>query len=71
MSSRGGLICLACGGELPEPLRHTASLRCHDCRDLNVPLRVELARWEHALRRSILDRFEPEVPRLQPLADVA
>jgi hypothetical protein len=73
MSSQGGLICLACGGELAEPLRHTASLRCHDCRDLNAPLRVEHAGWELALRlrRSILDRGEPESPRWQPLADLA
>jgi len=60
------LICLACGGELPEPLRRTASLRCHDCRDLNAPLRVEHARWERALRlrRSIVDGGEPEGWRL-------
>jgi hypothetical protein len=63
MFSQSPLICLACGGELPEPLRRTASLRCHDCRDLNAPLRVEHARWERALmlRRS----------RWQPLADAA
>ena len=69
----GGFICLACGGELPEPLRRTASLRCHDCRELNAPLRVEHARWERGLRlrRSKLDRGEPEGPRWQPLADVA
>jgi len=64
-------ICIACGGELPEPLRRTASLRCHDCRDLNAPLRVEHARWERALRlrRSILDGGEVE--GWQPLAGVA
>jgi hypothetical protein len=42
---------------LAEPLRLVASLRCHDCRDLNAPLRVEHARWERS--------------PWQPLADVA
>jgi hypothetical protein len=63
MFSQDPFICFACGGELPEPLRRTASLRCHDCRDLNAPLRFEHARWERALR---LRRS-----RWQPLADVA
>jgi hypothetical protein len=44
-----GLICLACGCELPEPLRRTASLRCHDCRALNAPLHVEHLRPEPTL----------------------
>jgi hypothetical protein len=43
-----GFICLACGCELPEPLRRTASLRCHDCRALNAPLHVEHARRARA-----------------------
>jgi hypothetical protein len=59
MSSYGGLICLACGAELPEPLRATASLRCHDCRELNAPLRVEHTQCEH------------EASGLQPLAEAA
>jgi hypothetical protein len=73
LTSHGAFICLACGGELAEPLRRTASLRCHDCRELDAPLRVEHARWERAvrLRHSILDRGELEGPRWQPLADVA
>jgi hypothetical protein len=73
LTSDGGLICLACGGELAEPLRRTASLRCHDCRELDAPLRVEHASWERAVRvrRSILDRSEPEHLGWQPLADVA
>lgn len=64
MSSYGGLICLACGGELPEPLRRTASLRCHDCRDLNAPLQLEHARWERAfrLRRSTFDSWASDPP---------
>jgi hypothetical protein len=73
LTSHGAFICLACGGELAEPLRRTASLRCHDCRELNAPLRDEHASWERALRlrRSLLDRGEPENPRWEPLADVA
>jgi hypothetical protein len=29
-------------------LRWTGSLRCHDCRALNAPVRLEHARWERA-----------------------
>jgi hypothetical protein len=73
LTSQTAFICLACGSELAEPLRRTASLRCHDCRELNTPLRVEHASWERALRlrRLLLDRGEPESLRWQPLADVA
>jgi hypothetical protein len=73
MFGHGPFICLACGGELPEPLRRTASLRCLDCRELSAPLRVEHARRERALRlrRSILDHGEPDDARWEPLADVA
>jgi hypothetical protein len=35
-------ICLACGGALPPALDRSASLRCHDCRDADAPLRPEL-----------------------------
>ena len=72
-TSHRGFICLACGGELAEPLRRTASLRCHDCRELEAPLRVEHASSERALRpsRSTSDRGEPEHTAWQPLADVA
>jgi hypothetical protein len=35
-------ICLSCGSDLSEPLRRSASLRCHDCRDSGAPLRREL-----------------------------
>jgi hypothetical protein len=71
--SSGGFICLACGAELPEPLRWTASLRCHDCRELNAPLRVEHTHGEHRRRlsRSIRDRGELGGARLQPLPDAA
>jgi hypothetical protein len=53
MSSYGGFICLACGGELSESLRWTASLRCHSCRAVEAPLHVEHARTEQALRLSL------------------
>jgi hypothetical protein len=50
MFDLGRIICLACGCELPDSLRRTASLRCHDCRDLRSPLRMELARWDQEFR---------------------
>lgn len=50
MSDLGGIICLACGSELPESLRWTASLRCHRCRDANAPLSADFARWEREFR---------------------
>lgn len=50
MSELGGVICLACGGDLPDVLRRTASLRCHDCREGHTPLRADLAGWERDFR---------------------
>jgi hypothetical protein len=47
-----GFICLACGQELPERLRWTASLRCQSCRESNAPLNIEFGRLERALRLS-------------------
>jgi len=56
MSERlGGIICLACGAQLPESLRWTASLRCHGCRELEAPLRADLARWEREFRRALFE----------------
>jgi hypothetical protein len=56
MSERlGGIICLACGAQLPQSLRWTASLRCHSCRELEAPLRADLARWEKNSRRTLLE----------------
>jgi hypothetical protein len=73
MFSYSGPICLACGAELPEALRWTASLRCHDCRELNAALRVEHTHGERGLRlrSSIRDRAEPDGARLQPLPEAA
>jgi hypothetical protein len=55
MSSYGGFICLACGCELSERLRWTASLRCHSCRAVEAPLSVEHLRSERALRLAIFN----------------
>ena len=35
-------ICLACGSALAAALERFASLRCHDCRDTDAPIRAEL-----------------------------
>ena len=37
------LFCLSCGREMAGPLRRTASLRCHDCREAGEPISFELA----------------------------
>jgi hypothetical protein len=44
MSSYGGFICLACGHELSQALRVSASLRCHECRRLDAPVQIAHAR---------------------------
>jgi hypothetical protein len=51
MRDFSGIICLACGAELPESLRRAASLRCQTCRELSSPLRTDLARWEREFRQ--------------------
>src|SRR2546429_3571169 len=38
------LVCLSCGVELVDSLRHTASLRCHDCRDVDAPISSDFVR---------------------------
>jgi hypothetical protein len=35
-------LCLACGGEVAPSLSRTGSVRCHDCRDVDAPLRPDL-----------------------------
>jgi hypothetical protein len=59
MSDLGGIICLACGAELSDSLRRLASLRCHDCKELQTPLRADLAGWERDFRllHARLDRL--------------
>jgi len=34
--------CLSCGAQMAQCLQGVGSLRCHDCRDENRPLRVDL-----------------------------
>jgi hypothetical protein len=46
------LFCLSCGVELPESLRHTESLRCHDCRDVEAPISSDLARRAREISRA-------------------
>jgi hypothetical protein len=43
MSRFDDLFCLACGAEMAGPLRRTASLRCHDCREAGEPISFQLA----------------------------
>jgi hypothetical protein len=42
MRSEETHTCLSCGTTMAACLRRTGSLRCHDCRDANAPLRAEL-----------------------------
>jgi hypothetical protein len=44
-------MCLSCGEELSPSLERSASLRCHDCRDLSAPIRQELLVPATKLRR--------------------
>ena len=68
MSDRlDGIICLACGAQLPESLRWTASRRCHGCRELEAPLRADLARSERNSRRTLLATLSDR-PRETPAA---
>ncbi len=47
--------CLACGDEMAATLMRAGSVRCHDCRDANVPLREDLV--------------EPRLRLVPPVAD--
>jgi hypothetical protein len=40
--TRATTACLACGDVLTPALERSASLRCHDCRDVAAPIRPEL-----------------------------
>jgi hypothetical protein len=56
------LFCLSCGVELGEPLRRTASLRCHDCREAGAPISFELAvRAREVCRAHATYEFESTV----------
>jgi hypothetical protein len=52
LRSADELFCLSCGAELAEPLRRTASLRCHECRDAGAPISFELAVQAQGLCRA-------------------
>ena len=44
--------CLACGTRMAPSLVIAASLRCHDCRDTQAPLRPELVEPKHELPKA-------------------
>lgn len=44
--------CLACGAGMAPSLVLAASLRCHDCRDADAPLRAELVEPKPELRKA-------------------
>jgi hypothetical protein len=46
------LFCLSCGVELVDSLRHTASLRCHDCRDVDAPISSDFVRRAREISRA-------------------
>jgi len=52
-------ICLACAEPLSAALERTASLRCHDCRDADAPLRAELVDPPQVLRQKRRLRLRP------------
>ena len=35
-------ICLSCGGPIASSLANAGSPRCHDCREADAPLRIDL-----------------------------
>jgi hypothetical protein len=56
-------FCLACGDELAEPLKRTASLRCHDCREAGEPISFELAlRARAAMQAQAAETLRREPP---------
>jgi hypothetical protein len=52
-------ICLACGDALPPALACSGSLRCHDCRDANAPLRHALVELPRNLAQRRRFRLRP------------
>lgn len=44
-------LCLACGRVIAATLQHVASLRCHDCRATEAPLRRDLVEGRGIERR--------------------
>ena len=61
MPSCDAVICVGCGGELPQLIR-PGYCRCHECVSTGRPYSLELARRIHASRRARaheLDDFDP------------
>jgi hypothetical protein len=55
-------FCLSCGDHLAEPLKRTASLRCHDCREVGEPISFELALRARAMQAQAAERLRREPP---------
>jgi hypothetical protein len=56
-------FCLACGDNLAESLKRTASLRCHDCREAGEPISFELAlRARAAMQARAAETLRREPP---------
>jgi hypothetical protein len=51
MTKPSTTTCLACGVELSPSLERSGSLRCHDCRDVDAPLRSDLVGQPERRRR--------------------
>jgi hypothetical protein len=44
------IFCLACGGPVASSLAYSGSPRCHDCRDVDAPISIDLyARFKREL----------------------
>jgi hypothetical protein len=41
-AARATGICAACGMQMADSLRRLGSIRCHDCRDVDAPIRARL-----------------------------
>jgi hypothetical protein len=57
----GWINCLACGEEMAPVLWQAGSLRCHDCREVGAPLRIELVELALGSRPAL--RVVTGVPR--------
>ena len=63
------LFCLACGTAMAEPLRRTASLRCHACREAGAPISFELALSARELTRVLArERMRNDIADRRPAA---
>lgn len=60
--------CLACGDALVPALAFAGSLRCHDCRVDEAPLRPELVQQVRVVEAGALVKFSPHPAREGKLA---